>query len=330
MALDPMTLYAMGAGVSALGGILGNVFSSGSREDALNASRQAMNELLNIGVPPNLAREIILEKYQQVGSYIPEFEQEIALMEPDVAQIQEDPSLRQAQMGGLELLKERMKTGFNAQDRAALTQMQLQQGRDTEAKLQQIKQNFQQRGLGGAGPELAAQLQAASAGSAQAGEEGLKLQAQAARSALEAALQSGQLGTQIRGQEFDIARTKAGAKDQAAMARFNAALGRQERNVGATNLARQQNLATAQRLSEQNVAQGNRELYRQREAEDRVYGYDLERARLRAQGYQGLAATHLGQAQQTSGAWTGGLGAVGQGFTLAGVAQSGQPNKKTT
>lgn len=332
MAIEPMTMFAAGAGISALGGLLGNVFSSGSRQDALNASRRALDELLSLGYPPDLAKEIILEKYQEVGRYIPDLEEEIQLAAPEVSQIQEAPEFREAQMTALQMLGERAKTGFGAEERAGLAQIQLQQARDTEAKRQQILQSFQQRGMGGAGAELAAQLQAASAGSAQAGEEGLRLQAQAAQNVLQAASMSGTLGGQIRGQEFDIARTKAGAKDQANMARFNQALARQERNVASMNLAQQQNLATQQRISEQNVALRNRELYRQREAQDQQYRLAMARTGMISQGYQNMANVHQGQAAQTAGAWTGGAGAIGQGLVAGGTYLAGQQSKtpKTT
>lgn len=332
MAIDPMTMYIAGAGVSALGGILGNVFSSGSRRDALNASQRALDELLSLGYPPDLAKEIILQKYQEVGRYIPDLEEEIQLAVPEVSQIQEAPELREAQMTALQMLGERAKTGFGAEERAGLNQIQLQQARDTEAKRQQILQSFQQRGMGGAGAELVAQLQAASAGSAQAGEEGLRLQAQAAQNALQAASMTGTLGGQIRGQEFDIARTKAAAKDQTTMAKYNAAMARQERNIAARNVAQQQNLATRQRISDLNTAQAERELYRQREGLERQYQLGMVRTGMIAQGYQNMANVHQGQAAQTAGAWTGGAGAIGQGLVAGGTYLAGQQSKapKTT
>jgi hypothetical protein len=296
-----------------VGGIIGNITSSGDRRRAREAYERALAEINAIGAPPDLAREIILQRFEQVGVLTPELEEAVALEAPKVAQIQEDPSLRKAQTTALELLGERAKTGFSAEDRAALAQIQLQQARDTEAKRQQILQSYQQRGLGGAGTELASQLQAASAGAAQAGEEGLKLQAQAQRAALEAATQYGGLGGQIRGQEFDIARTKAGAEDQAAMARFNEAVGRQQRNVGTRMNVQQQNLATRQRIAEQNAAQANRELYRQREAEGQRYQFDLQRAQARAAAQQGMGGVYQQQAGQTAGMYAGIGTGIGQG-----------------
>lgn len=320
-------MYAMGAGVSAIGGLLGNMFSAGDRDAAMQAYQQALAEINAVGAPPDLAREIILQRFEQVGVLTPELEEAVTLEAPKVAAIKEAPELRQAQMTALQMLGERAKTGFNAEDRAALAQIQLQQARDTEAKRQQILQSFQQRGMGGSGAELAAQLQAASAGSAQAGEEGLKLQAQAQRAALEAASQYGGLGGQIRGQEFDIARTKAGAEDQAAMARFNEAVARQQRNVATRMGVQQQNLGTRQRIAEQNVTQSNAELQRQRAAEAQQYQLALQRAQARAAAQQGIGSVHAGQAQQTAGMWSGLGSGVGQGLIAAGTYTAGQQAK---
>jgi hypothetical protein len=306
-----MALAAVAAPI--VGGIIGNIMSSGDRQRAREAFQRALAEIDAIGAPPDLAREIILQQFQQVGVLTPELEEAVALEAPKVAQIQEDPALRKAQTTALQLLGERAQTGFSAEDRAALSQIQLQQARDTEAKRQQILQSYQQRGLGGAGAELASQLQAASAGSAQAGEEGLRLQAQAQRAALEAAMQSGQLGTQVRGQEFDIARTKAGAEDQASMARFNEAVARQQRNVATRMGVQQQNLANRQRISEQNVAQSNQELYRQRQGEERQYQLALQRAQARAGAQQYASGMYQQQAGQTAGMWSG----IGAGFGRA-------------
>lgn len=325
--MDPITLYALGAGASAAGGILGNILSSGDRNSAMAAYQQALAEIERIGAPPDLAREIMLQRFEQVGVLTPELEEAVALEAPKVASIQEAPELRKAQMTALELIGQRATTGATPEDRARLAEIQLQQARDTEAKRQQILQSYQQRGLGGAGSELAAQLQAASAGSAQSAEQGTQLAAQAQRAALEAAREYGALGGQIRGQEFDIARTKASAEDQAAMARFNEAVGRQQRNVATRMGVQQQNLATRQRIAEQNIAQQNAELQRQRAAEAQQYGLAMQRAQLRSAAQQGIGQARAGQAQQTAGMWSG-LGAgVGQGLIAGGTYLAGQKAK---
>jgi hypothetical protein len=309
-----------------VGGIIGNITSSGDRAAAEQAMRDALAEINAIGAPPDLAREILLQRFEQVGVLTPELEEAVSLDAPKVAQIQEAPELRRAQMGALQILGQQAKGGLTAEGRSGLEEIQRQQERNTEAKRQQILQSFQQRGTGGAGAEMLSQLQAASAGAAQAGEERLKLQAQAQQAALQAASQYGSLGGQIRGQEFDIARARAAAEDQAAATRFQEATSRQTRNVASRNLAQQQNLAMRQRISEQNVAQQNAELQRQRAAEAQRYEFDLRRAQARAGARQGMAQQYQQQAGQTTGVWSGIGSSIGQGAAQA-VAYQARANK---
>ena len=236
-------------------------------------------------------------------------------------------------MDALRLLGQTSKTGFTPEMRAGLAQIQLQQASDDEAKRQQILQSFQQRGLGSGGAELASQLQAQSAGAARAGEAGLQLQAQARQAALQAASQSGQLAGQIRGQEFGIAQTKASAQDQAAMARFNEAVARQQRNVATQMGVQQQNLGMAQQIANQNVAQQNAELQRQRAAQAQQYELRLRQAGLLAGGQQTMGQQYQQQAARTGQMWAGMGNAVGQGFMQAGLhnqQQSGYNNLLAT
>jgi hypothetical protein len=323
-----LTGTAIMGGASILGGVIGNIASSGDRDRAQQAYQQALDQIMSIGAPPDLAKEILLKNFQQVGVLTPELEEAVHLDAPKVAQIQEAPELRKAQMTALQAMGQRAATGMTAEDRSRLAQIQLQQARDTEAKRQQILQSYQQRGLGGGGSELTAQLQAASAGSAQAAEQGLGLQAQASQAALEAARQYGAFGSQMRGQEFDIARAKAGAEDQAALARFNEAVARQQRNVATRMGVQQQNLGTQQRIAEQNIAQANAELQRQRAAQAQQYQMGLDRARALSGAQQGIAGVYQQQAAQTGQMFSdlgAGVGRMGAAYALAGKPTEEKP-----
>lgn len=295
-------------------GFIGNMLSGDDRDNAMRAYQDAFNLIQRLGAPPDLAREILLDRFQQVGVLVPELEEAINLDASKVAEIKESPTTKQAQLAALNLLKQRATGGMSAEDRATLAQISLQQERETEAKRQQIIQNYQQRGLGGGGSELIAQLQAASAGSAQAAEQGVQLQGQVSRNALEAASQTGRLGGDIRQQDFNIANVMAQAQDQNALARFNEAVARQQRNVGARNVAQQQNLATRQRIADQNIAQANQERYRQREAEAQQYNMGLNRAQILAGSQMAMGNIYGQQAGRTAGQWAQGGAAVSQGL----------------
>lgn len=299
MALTGGEIQAIAAIAPIVSGTIGNILGSADRAAAERAAADAVAEIERLGAGPDLAREIFYKTFDLAGVLTPELEEAIDLDSPKVAAIKEDPMFKKAQTGALQLIGERAKTGFGVEDRAGLAEIQLKQARDTQAKIGQILQSYQQRGLGGAGPELAAQLQAASAGAAQAGEEGLKLQAQAQLAALEAASRYGALGGQIRGQEFDIARTKAAAEDETAMARFKEATSRQQRNVATRMNVQQQNLANRQRTADLNVAQTNEELLRQRQAEQQMYDNQVRVAQLRANARLGQSTQLQEQAAQT-------------------------------
>jgi hypothetical protein len=150
----------------------------------------------------------------------------------------------------------------------------------------------------------------------------------AAQAALQAAAQSGQLGSSIRGQEFDIARTKAGAEDQFALQRFNEAVSRQQRDVQSRNLAQQYNLAQQQRIMDMNVAQRNAELQRQRAAEAQRYSLDLQRAQARAGAYTGQAQQLGQQAAATQQGWTQAIGGLSAGITAAGNYAQGRQDRE--
>jgi len=297
-----------------ISGFIGNMLSGDDRDRAMQAYQDAFNIIQRLGAPPNLAREILLDKFEQVGVLEPKLEEAINLEASKVAQIKESPTTKQAQLSALNLLKQRATGGFSPEFRADLIQAALQQARDTEAKQQQIVQNYQQRGLGGGGAELISRQQAASAGSALAAEQANQIQAQAARSSLEAIGQSGRLAGDIRQQDFNVANVMAQAQDQNAAERFKEATRRQTQNVGALNLAQQQNLAARQRIRDQNVAMTNQERIRQRDAEAQMYNMGLNRAQILAGSQMNMGNVYGQQGSRTAGQWAQGGAAVGQGF----------------
>ena len=322
---------AIASGVGALAnitsGIVGGLASSSARKAAAAASARALAEIEKIGAPPDLAKEILLREYQSAGVLTPEVEKQVDLGVSKVAEIKEAPELREAQMGALRRLQEASKAGFTPEARAAMQEARTQAQRDAQAKMQQILQQQQARGLAGAGSTLAAQLQAGSAAAAEEGEAALKTGAMASQAALQAAAQTGSLGSSIRGQEFDIARTKAGAEDQFALQRFNEAVSRQQRDVGARNLAQQYNLAQQQRIMDMNVAQRNAELQRQRAAEAQTYALNLQRAQARAGAYTGQAQQMQQEAAATQQGWTQAIGGFGSAAMAAGQYAQGRADR---
>lgn len=316
-----------GALANVAGGIIGNMASSDDRKAAASASQRALQEIQRLGSPPDEAREILLREYQSAGILTPEIEKQVDLGVSQVSQIKEAPELREAQLGALKRLQEASKAGFTPEARATMQEARTLAQRDDQARRQQILQQQQARGLAGAGSTLAAQLQAASAAATEEGEAAIKTGAGASQAALSAVAQSGQLGSSIRGQEFDIARTKAGAEDQFALQRYNEAFSRQQRDVSSRNVAQQYNLAQQQLIMDKNINQRNAELQRQRQAESHRYQMEMERARMMASAYGGEAQQRQQQAAQTQQGWQQISGGVGGAAMAAGQYFQGREDR---
>lgn len=304
--------YLAGAAIAApiLGGIAGNLFGSSDRDAANAAIQRAYNEAMSLGMPPDLAKAVVLQKFQSAGKLTPEMEAQINLGPSKVADITEDPTTRNAQVRALEMLQQSGR-GLSPQDRAKFNQLRDETQRDSEAKRQQIVQSFAQRGMGGSGSELASQLQQAQASANQASTQGDQIAATSAENALNAIRQAGDLGGSIRTQDFNVADTKAKAADE--FARFNTEnqMAREARNVASRNQAQGTNLQNAQQVSNANTQQQNTESLRQNQAQRDYWDDQLKRTTLRANAAGGLATNLSNNANQTAATYSGIGSAVG-------------------
>lgn len=307
------------------GGILGAIFGGNDRAEAEKRMKEAYQELLNAGYPPDLSKQVILDKFQQVGVLTPELEQTIAGQLSEVSQLKEDPELRQNQLNALEELHKRGKVGLTPEEKAEFNALRAQNQRDLESKRQQILQSYQARGLGGGGQELAAQLAVAQQGAQIGSEQGDRMAAEASRRALQSILSGGQLAGSMRAQDFDVNRAKAQAADE--VNRFNTENARavQMRNISSKNAAQDANLREQQRVADANVAAANAERYRQNAAREQHYQDMVERAR-------GLAAAKIGQkdyfqnrANQTAQNWQN-IG-TGIGGVFGSIANNNRNNE---
>lgn len=322
------------AGVAA-SGVIGGLLSSSSAKKAAKAQQQAAAaayaELNKLGLPPDISKEIILKQFQSMGVLTPELEQEINLQEAQVSKIQEDPSLRNAQMEALSTLGGVSRGGLRAEDRAAYNELRGKVQQDAEAKRQQILQSMQARGMASSGSNLAAQLQSAQASADTASAGADTLAADASKRALEALSQRANLAGSVRGQDMSAEEMKARAIDERNKFLYENSVSRQRSNVGALNAAQAANLENQQKLANMNTAQANEETNRQNEAKRQYYmdQLDLAKAKASALNSQGQAAS---AGYQAKGAAQAGLAsAIGQGIGAYGAyASSKQPAAQTT
>lgn len=300
-----------GIGANVVGGIVGNLASQSDRNEAQAALNNAMKEIQDTGAPPDLSRQIVLKHFESAGLLTPEIENNINQQFSSVADIKEDPSLRENQIQALQILRQRSQTGMGPEDRAALNQIRGEMARDEEAKRQQILENYRARGLGGGGAELAASLASSQGAANRASEQGDTIGAQASQRALEYLRETGNLSSGLRSQDFNIANTKGEASD--ALQRFNIQnqLGVQSRNVNNKNQAGQFNLQNQQQISNANVSMDNAEKMRELDAQRQNWLDKLTKAQALAGNYKDQANAANSRAQQTAAMWSG----IGSGIS---------------
>lgn len=323
----------IGEGIgSIIGGLVGNSRASGDQQAANEAAMAAYKQLQSIGLPPDMARQVILEKYKSAGTLTPELEKAINLGPSAVSGIQEDGSLRNAQMQALQQMQQAGQTGFTAQDQLNNQRMQNSVNADNQSRQASILQGAQQRGESGSGAALAAQLLASQGGSNNESEQGLQLAAQGNNARMQALSQAAGLGGQLRAQDFGVNQAKASAADQ--FQRFNVQNQQQvaNQNVSANNQAQAANLSNNQNIANANTGNANQEALRQNQGRLQNFQNDMQRNQVIANGLLGQASQLNGQADATRkqasqfGQGLGGIAEQGIGMAM-GVPSSGAKPK---
>ena len=304
---------AAGVAAPVIGGIIGNKLASGDRASQEEYMLAALNEIKNIQVPEE--RELALEELKSAGVLTPEMEQVYRQQDTELSNISLDPATRQAQMealGGLQDVANQ--GGMTLTDRARLNQVLGDMGTAERGMREAALQGLRRRGMGGSGMELEASMMAGQQAAQQAAQQSLGVEAMAQQRALDALMQAGQLGGDIRGQDWNQASQAAQAQD--AINRFNIA-NRQDvgaRNIASRNAAQAANLQNKQDIMNQNVGLRNQAQQYNLGADQRRFDNEMKRATAMAGQQQGVADMYGDKANQTQQMW-GNLGqAAGKGF----------------
>jgi hypothetical protein len=137
-------------------------------------------------------------------------------------QISEDPATRRATMDALQALKaEGEAGGASVQSRAAMDQLTNTARQDARMRNAAVMDEMQRRGMAGGGSELAARMMANQGAAQREHLGGVQAAADDRSRALAAMVQAGNLGTQVRGQDWSQEAQKASARD--ALNQWNAA-----------------------------------------------------------------------------------------------------------
>jgi hypothetical protein len=302
---------------SLIGGIAGNLFDNGDEDAQKAAYQNALKAIQDVNVPTIDEQRIALEKLESQGELTPEMVDAISQGDTNLKNISTDPRLKDTQMQALQKLVQQGSEGLTASDRAAITQINRGVDRDAEARNASILQNMAQRGMSGSGAELAAQLASSQQAMDSANTQGNNLAAQATQRALEATTNAGNLGGQIRSQDYGEAANAAQAQD--AIDRFNAANRQQvmSGNVAARNNAQASNLANKQNIANQNVGLANQQEMYNKGLYQQQFNNQMTKAKGIAAQDNTLAGYYGQQAANTRGMWSGIGSAVDQGAQAA-------------
>lgn len=286
-----MALQDLGAGIGSwAGGALVEGDAREQEDKVLDLLKKSMDEYGNID--PKVLQQITAQTQGDT----------------EYDKIKEDPSLRSAQMQALSKLQDvANQGGMTAIDRGRLNDINNNINQQQQARRQALMTQAAQRGQAGSGLMYANALSGEQAAAEAASRQGFDVAAEAQRRALDAMQRSGQLGGDIRGQDYNIAANRASAQDR--INNYNAQLrdsvSRYNNSVRQGNLDNQMGLAGARNK----VRQQQGDVYQNRANSERQQG----RAAGAALGGTLGAAGDFAIGAET-GVNTGGMGGAGKAY----------------
>lgn len=289
---------AIGGVVGGIGGLLGGLLGGGDEdEEAAKALQaEALDQIRNLSLPDIEKLKLQLEQLQAQGQITPEMQETILQQTSGMENVSTDPRLKDAQMSALTKMQSIGQDGLSAQDRLRVNDVRRNTAQDQQAADAAIMQSMNARGAGGSGVELAQRLISGQGQANRASQQGDSIAAMANQQALEAIMKSGQLGGDMRTQDFSEQSRKAEAQD--AINRFNAAnrQGVSNANVGLRNRAQELNLGEAQRIADANTATRNGQQQYNKNLAVEDYNRRLRKAEVTA----GALNTAAGQKQASA------------------------------
>lgn len=308
----------IGAGISAVSGLIGAADSSGDRRKALEANHQALQAWLNVNVPDPEKQKIFLQNYVNTGKLTPEVEQAYSQGKSQLNGIQVDPGLKSKQLNALDSLSDISKNGgMNLSDQANEQKRVNDINAMDRGKRGAIADSFAARGMGGSGLEMASQLGEAQDATNRANEASLNTTASARQRALDSIMGSGQLAGNMRNQDFGEQKDVAGAQD--AINRYNTTNLQSvaQRNTNRQTEANQYNVQNAQDIANRNTGVANQQEIHNKGLYQQNFDNQKSLAGGVANAQNGMANAYSGAADRTAGQWAGAGSAIDHGITAA-------------
>lgn len=199
------------------------------------------------------------EQYDWLGDLSYEDLGELERLAPSAYEdIVTNPEFDQYEIEALRALEEQSKDGFSLRDEAALAKLQSAENRRLRGQRGAIQQNMASRGISGSGLDFIAQQQAAQDSAELEALRGLEQAAMSQERRQSASARLGQLGSNLKQNDFARQARLADARDS--IARFNTqnSNARAEYNNRLRNDARSQNWSGRQDISNRNTDERSR------------------------------------------------------------------------
>jgi len=271
---------------------------------------------------PNIEdMKLQLEELVSQGTLSPE-EAQIILQDPSAMEsIQTDPMMKQAQMEALnELRGIGQSGGLNAQSKSRLARIAIDEDSQAKGRNDAIMSNMQSRGISGSGLEMANRLQNQQNAASNKSMRDMDVAALAEQQALQAIMQSGQLGGQMQQQDFNQQAQVANAQD--AISRFNSQNRQQQNNLNVANRNNAQavNLGNATDIANANTATRNQQQANNKNLLQQNFSNEIAKRG----GQQKVANTNADISGQNSAARANAFNqSIGTGATIAGGIMGG-------
>lgn len=312
-----------------VGGIVGNLMGAGDRRKAMKLLKEGIAELKRAGYPPDLSTPLLLKQFQEIGIMTPELEQDIQIAASEVAQLEEDPILRNNQLEALNIFKQMGTTGFGPEERAAYNEMRQQREKDVQSRLLSLEDQARREGRG-AGDTRAQQLLSIQSGADRASMEGDRLSAMLSERIKEGAAGMSNVASGIRSQDYQAELARRQAQDERNRFIAQNTIARQQRGVDAANEAQRRREEQAMQVATANTQQFNTEQGRQLDAQRQYWKDKLDRATVIANASAGQSTALQNRADSTASMWSGIGSGIGQGVTAYSNAQSANKTNNLT
>jgi hypothetical protein len=322
--MDPMTLLALGsAGANILGGIAGQQAAAGDRSAATGILKDLYAQYGALTLPDIEKMRLALEQYGSAGSLSPDAEAAEQLAMIDALQnVSLDPQLRQTQMDQLNALQQIAQSGFTPEEAAQMTRLKNQVAADQQARMQQMQQQQDVRGVGSSDAALAARIMASQQATNTEAQAAQDMAALAFRRALEARAQAAQQASGMENTDYARQAALAQNLNQRELMNLQQRAGTQQRNIDRFNEAQKYNLGNLQSIANMNTQLANQ----QQQYNKQLYQQDFQNQLARLQGMSGAGTNAAGalsnQAAQTAQSFANIGGAVGQGLLGFGMMQN--------